>query len=240
MTGRPPAPERAAPPRPLDAYDHAILDRLGPLEGRRVLDAGCGAGDLTLELMKRGAEVTALDVSEGMVELARERAERWRPEVEARFVAARLEATGFADGEFDAVAGKWILHHTDVPPACAELARIVAPGGRAVLFENQGRNPLLRAARRRLAGRGPVASFGTPDERPLEVHDFRLLSRAFGALSVEYPSMYFFELLSRQALRYRGHRRLQALDRLVWRRLPGLRHWSYHVLLVAERTEGAR
>ena len=205
-----------------------------------MLDAGCGAGDLTLELVRRGAEVTALDVSEGMVELTRERVERWLPGANASFVAAPLERTGLPDGAFDAAAGKWVLHHCDVPPACAELARVVAPGGRAVLFENQGLNPLLRLARRRLVGRGPVGSFGTPDERPLERADLEALARAFGSLSVEYPSMYFFELLSRQVLRYRGHRRLQALDALVWRRLPALRRWSYHVLLVAERTSSRR
>jgi hypothetical protein len=155
-------------------------------------------------------------------------------------VTAPLEETGLEGGELDAVAGKWVLHHCDVPRASAELARIVKPGGRAVLYENQGRNPLLRLARRRLTGRGPVGSFGTPDERPLEVADFKLLAREFGSLSVEYPTMYLFELVSRQLLRYRGHTRLQALDAAVWRRAPSLRHLSYHVLLVADRTAAAR
>jgi ubiquinone/menaquinone biosynthesis C-methylase UbiE len=225
----------ALEPRPPDAYEQAILSALGDVEGAAVLDAGCGEGDLTLELLRRGARVTALDVSPGMLGVTRARVELFRPGAEARFVAAPVEATGLADGEFDRVAGKWVLHHADVSSAARELARVLRPGGRAAFYENQALNPVLSAARRRLVAKGRVRSFGTPDERPLERADFEAVRSAFGALSVEYPSMYFFELLSRQLLRYRGHRRLQALDALVWRRAPRLRRFSYHVLLVASK-----
>src|SRR5918992_3685626 len=74
------------PPRDPDPFELALLDALGPVEGLRVLELGCGAGDLSLELLRRGARLTALDVSSGMVELARARAERFRPGAEARFV----------------------------------------------------------------------------------------------------------------------------------------------------------
>jgi SAM-dependent methyltransferase len=222
-------------PRPPDAYDRAILAALGDVAGATVLDAGCGEGDLTLELLRRGARVTALDVSPGMLGVTRSRVELFRPGADARFVAAPVEDTGLRDGEFDRVAGKWVLHHAHVSSAARELARLLRPGGRAAFYENQSLNPLLSTARRRLVAKGRVPSFGTPDERPLERVDFEAVRSAFGTLSVEYPSMYFFELLSRQVLRYRGHLRLQGLDTLVWRHAPRLRRFSYHVLLVASK-----
>jgi 2-polyprenyl-3-methyl-5-hydroxy-6-metoxy-1,4-benzoquinol methylase len=55
-------------------YDRpAVLAALGPLTGRRVLDAACGPGLYLRELLRRGAEVTALAASPVMVRLARQR-----------------------------------------------------------------------------------------------------------------------------------------------------------------------
>jgi SAM-dependent methyltransferase len=222
------------PPRSPDEYERALLDALGPVAGLRVLEVGCGTGDIALELLARGAEVTALDLSPRMVELARARAARFRSDGAARFAAAPLEHTGLESGAFDRVVGKWILHHADVPAAARELARVLRPGGLAVFFENQDRNPLLRFARRRLLGVPGLLRVGTPDERPLGEDDLRALLDAFGDLELEYPSFYALEALSR-ALGHRAHRPLRALDGLVWRRLPRLRPYSYHVLVKLRR-----
>src|SRR5262245_24378081 len=55
-------------------YDRpAVLAALGPVTGRRVLDAACGPGLYLRELLERGAEVTAFDASPVMVSLARQR-----------------------------------------------------------------------------------------------------------------------------------------------------------------------
>jgi ubiquinone/menaquinone biosynthesis C-methylase UbiE len=193
-----------------------------------VLELGCGAGDLSLELLRRGARLTALDVSPGMVERARSRAPA------GEFLVAEAESTGLPDESFDLVVGKAVLHHVDVPAAAAELRRVLRPGARAVFFENQDRNPLLRLARRRLWGARGLHWVGTEDERPLGAADFAELRRTLGPVELSYPSFYFFEALSR-ALGHRLHRPLQSLDDLVWRRLPAARPWSWHVLVTVER-----
>jgi ubiquinone/menaquinone biosynthesis C-methylase UbiE len=221
----------AMPPRPLHEFDRAMLDRLGPVAGRQVLDAGCGAGEVTLELLARGARVTALDLSPGMVAVARERVKRFRPDAEAEFVVAPLERTELAESSRDLVVGKWVLHHVDLTPSVAEVARVLRPGGAGVFFENQALNPLLRFARRRLAGRAGVAMVGTPDEHPLDEEDFRLLARAFAHVELDYPNFYFFEIASRNLLRESAQAPAQALDRLVWRAVPALRRYGYHVLI---------
>ena len=51
----------------------AVLDFLGPLKGKRVLDAGCGDGTYSLEAAEREALVTGVDLSEDMLAVARER-----------------------------------------------------------------------------------------------------------------------------------------------------------------------
>jgi SAM-dependent methyltransferase len=191
-----------------------------------VLELGCGGGGLSLQLLRRGAQLTALDLSPRMVELARRRAP------EARFLVAPAEDTGLPEESFDRVVGKWVLHHVDVGAAAAEVRRLLRPGGRAVFFENQDRNPLLRVARRRLWGAHRLHWVGTRDELALTAADFAILRRTFGTVELSYPSFYFFEALSR-ALGHRAHRPLRGLDGVVWRRLPALRPWSWHVLVVA-------
>jgi SAM-dependent methyltransferase len=193
-----------------------------------VLELGCGAGDLSLELLRRGARLTALDLSPGMVALARQRAPG------ARFLVAPAEDTGLADESFDRVVGKAVLHHVDVAGAAREVRRLLRPGGRAVFFENQDRNPLLRAARGRLWGSPRLNWVGTQDEHALSRDDFAVLARTFDSVELTYPSFYFFEALSR-ALGHRMHRPLRGADSLIWRCLPPARRWSWHVLIVVER-----
>ena len=199
-----------------------------------MLEVGCGRGDLTLELLRRGARVTALDLSPGMVEVTRRRAGPLGAEV----AVAPVEETGLPAESFDRAVGKWIIHHADVPAAATELARVLRPGGKGVFFENQDRNPLLRVARR-LAWRAPgVHRVGTADERPLSAADLAALRGQFGDVELRYPSLYLFEALSR-ALGHRAHRRLSGLDASLWRRVPRLRPYGWHVLLVLDRRDSA-
>lgn len=219
------------PPGPLDPYTRAIVDALGPLDGVRVLEVGCGAGDLTLELVRRGAEVTALDFSAPLVDVTRARLDRWAAECSADVRVAPLEATGLPSDAFARVCGKWVLHHLDVAAAGAEVARVLEPGGTAVFFENHDRNPLLRVARRRLLGLPGVARVGTLDERPLSAADLDSLRERFAQVRCHYPSLYLGEVVSRQLLDHRLNRPLKALDSWLWRRVPRLRPYGYHVLL---------
>jgi SAM-dependent methyltransferase len=217
----------AEPPRPPDDYDRSLIAALQPLEGRRVLELGCGRGDLTLQLLDAGAEVTAVDVSPAMVDLARARAGG------ARFLVAPVEETGFGSDYFDRVTGKWILHHADVRAGGAEIRRVLRPGGQGVFFENQGVNPLLSFSRAHLVGRFGIPRFGTEDEHPLTRADYRLWSSMFARLELEYPDFHFFELLSRQLFfrHQRLRRTTRRFDRFLWERLPALRPYSFHVIV---------
>jgi len=217
-------------------YDAVILAAAGVGAGTRVLDLGCGAGDMTLALLARGAAVTSLDLSDGMLAVARRRVELYADGASATFVCAPVERTGLPPGSFDVVVGRWILHHVDLPAATAELARILAPGGRAVFLENSGANPILNVARDHVTGRFGIPRFGTKDERPLVAEDWRDLERGFARVRAEYPLVEFFALFSRQVFRYRSgvvESACRALDRLMAR--CGLRRYSYRVLVVAEK-----
>jgi magnesium-protoporphyrin O-methyltransferase len=113
------------------------------LRGARVLDAGCGAGALAVELAKRGAEVVAVDISPSLVKLARERA------------AGQL-GDGFVDwrvgdmldprlGEFDYVVAMDSLIHYDGPDIARVIAGLGARTANGVLFTVAPRTPALTA-----------------------------------------------------------------------------------------------
>ena len=92
----------------------------------RVLEVGCGAGALSMRVQRElGAQVIAIDTSERMVDLTRERG------VDAR-VADVLDLP-FESESFDCVAAGWLLYHVaDRQRAIAECARVLRPGGRFV------------------------------------------------------------------------------------------------------------
>ena len=90
----------------------------------RVLEVGCGAGAMSQRVRDElGAEVVAVDSSERMVELTRQRG------IEA-YVADVTELP-FGEAEFDCVFAGWVLYHVlDRDRAISECARVLKPGGR--------------------------------------------------------------------------------------------------------------
>jgi ubiquinone/menaquinone biosynthesis C-methylase UbiE len=107
----------------------AMLALAGDVAGRRILDAGCGAGPLSAALRDRGAIVTGFDKSAGMIELARR---RLGDDADLR-VADLAGPLPFPDDAFDDVTASLVLHYLeDWGPALAELRRVLKPGGRLI------------------------------------------------------------------------------------------------------------
>jgi SAM-dependent methyltransferase len=116
----------------------AILDLVGDVSGRRVLDAGCGSGPLVADLAARGAQVTGFDASPAMVRIAQE---RLGPDVPL-LVADLTAPLPFATGEFDDAVAALVLHYLeDWSGPLAELRRVLRPGGRLVVAVN---HPVIR------------------------------------------------------------------------------------------------
>ncbi|MDP2293023.1 MAG: class I SAM-dependent methyltransferase [Actinomycetota bacterium] len=123
-------------------YDRpALLDLLGPVDGLRVLDAGCGPGFYSENLLERGAHVVAIDASLPMVELARTRLGS-DTTVLQHMLGTPLP---FDDGTFDAVVCALTIHHVeDRHAALAELHRVLRPGGAMVLSTQHPTTDWLR------------------------------------------------------------------------------------------------
>ena len=124
--------------RGLGAADE-ILERVAqavcPQPGDDVLDVCCGPGLVAARLARDAGTVVGVDLTPGMLDLARRRTSDAGLS-NARFGQARAEALPFDDAAFDAVVSRLAIHHLlDPDPALREMARVLRPGGRLVVAD---------------------------------------------------------------------------------------------------------
>ena len=200
------------------------LERLGEVRGKRVLDLGCGHGMASVILARRGAQVTAVDLSLGYLREARERARA--SGVHVALAQADAEQLPFADGSFAGVWGSAILHHLDPGRAARELHRVLISGGLAVCCEPWGENPLLRWARAQL--RYPEKG-RTPDETPLRAADVAVFKRVFPKVAVQGHQL--LGMVSRLGGTRRRRPMLDRWDSALLARWPSLGRWCRYAVL---------
>lgn len=111
----------------------AILDGLGDLKGKRLLDVACGTGHLTGAAKARGAEAEGIDFAATMVAQA---ADNYP---DCTFTEGDAERLPYEDGRFGAVACSFgLLHMEDADTAIKETYRVLRPGGRYVFSTWRG------------------------------------------------------------------------------------------------------
>ena len=119
-----------------------ILEFTQPQQGETVLDAGCGSGIFSQPLVDAGMQLTGIDLSEPMLERAKQRLP------ESTFMTADMLDLPFADASFDKSVSITALEFIeDGQRAIAELFRVTKPGGLVVVATLNGLSPW--AARRR-------------------------------------------------------------------------------------------
>jgi ubiquinone/menaquinone biosynthesis C-methylase UbiE len=109
-----------------------LLETFAPIASMRILDLGCGAGQLARALARHGARVTGIDPAEEAIETAR------RVAPEARFEVASAERLPFPDRQFDGAVFLNSLHHVPravMGGALNEAGRVTSAGGFVVVIE---------------------------------------------------------------------------------------------------------
>jgi magnesium-protoporphyrin O-methyltransferase len=138
------------------------------LSGMRVLDAGCGPGDVCVALARRGAEVVGVDLSASLLDVARERMPR---DVADRIDLRAGDMTDPVHGRFDAVIAMDSLIHYRTPDLAAALGRLKARAG-PIHFTVPPKTPLLTLMH--LAGK----AFPRADRSPMIVPQSESVLRA--------------------------------------------------------------
>lgn len=173
-----------------------VVERAAIAPGERVLDLACGTGNAALLAAAAGARVTGLDSAPRLVEVARERVP------DAEFVVGDALDLPFDDGAFDAVLSVFgVIFVPDPARAIAEIVRVLAPRGRALLSAWCPEGPVTSMVG--VLGRG-LAAAGAPSRPRFAWHEPEAvaeLAAAHGAtvdaedgslaIEAESPEAYF-------------------------------------------------
>jgi ubiquinone/menaquinone biosynthesis C-methylase UbiE len=224
--------------RPVDEHWWELFDalvRVGGLQGRRVLEVGCGTGRLAEALEQRAlGRVWAVDASTAMVERAKALG------VNAR--VARADALPFKPGWFDAVVFRMVVHLVDRPRAFAEAARVLGPDGVLLVatedperFEDVWFAPFFPSAleleRSRFpddgALRAELAAAGFGDVQVERLTQARSIERDRALEILRTKGFSTFELLPADEY--------EAGVRLAEAALPAVTAYDYHWLIGAAR-----
>jgi 2-polyprenyl-3-methyl-5-hydroxy-6-metoxy-1,4-benzoquinol methylase len=213
-----------------------LMGGIGDLSGKRVLDYGCGCGELGVYLTSLGAEVYGFDLSAEGVKIARQTAARYH--LRASFEPMDAESLGYHDNTFDFVVGFGVLHHViKYRNASTELHRVLTPGGLAVFAETLWDNPFINFARR----------FTTEEDdagdAKLTHASIREFAGCFSHFEVkERHFLYMLKRLSRVPIRDLSRplrsrpiwKAVKRLDELLLR-IPPLRSWCGEVIITLRK-----
>ena len=123
----------------LEAYDQLDLPA-----GAEVFEGGCGPGYLVHALRERGAQVTAIDTSRGMVDLTAHRVGTQAAPCPAHLALGSIDALPIASNRYDVVTSCGVIEYlSDNRPTLAEFHRILKPGGYLVLPTTSAASPMF-------------------------------------------------------------------------------------------------
>jgi len=209
----------------------ACVTYFGDVNGKTVLDIGCGLGKNSIALARLGANVTAVDVSNTAIAKLNGFATNHNLPIEA--IAG--DALGIAElGTFDYVVGSMILHHIEpFPLFCDALYAAMKPGGKAFFYENNSASQLLVWMRSHVVGKLWVPKYGDDDEFPLTPQEVDVLRRRF-KVEQAFPEFFFFRLISRYLFRDRLGRIFAMADDFFYRHKL-LERYSYRQILLINK-----
>ena len=122
------------------AWQRPIRDMLGE-EPLKVLELACGTGEVTRLIHDLGHDVTALDFSEAMLEVARA---KHNGKERLRFILADAENTMEPDAAYDAIVCRHLVWTLTAPQATfREWLRLLGPGGRLLVYDGDWTKPSL-------------------------------------------------------------------------------------------------
>ncbi|MCI0590549.1 MAG: class I SAM-dependent methyltransferase [Gammaproteobacteria bacterium] len=212
-----------------------MLEMMGDMKGKQVLEYGCGEGWITRDLAKNGAIVSAFDISAEAINKTRGVLALDGVTDRCHIAQMGAEQLDYPDESFDLAIGFAILHHLDIKTAVRELHRVLKPGGVAYFAEPLGTNPAINLYRRL------TPQFRTEDEEPLNIKALTPLLSQFREI---HHSDYYVTALAAIGLAYLPfgarfypaiNRQLMRVDDRLLRLFPVLGHLAWYTILTLRK-----
>ena len=225
-----------------------ILKSLGNLKEKKVLELGCGAGEASVYLAKQKAEVTAIDISSGMLAVVQQLANKYQVHVTTRQAAS--DSMDFDDSTFDIVYAANLLHHVEIEPTVKEARRVLKKGGFFVSWDPLAYNPIINIYRRM------ATDVRTEDEHPLTMADLDTIRSHFADTSFRmtwfftlwlFCRFFLFERSDPNKERYwkkilvehkrleKQYKKLEKMDHSLLSIFPFLRRFCWNVTVIAKK-----
>lgn len=221
-----------------------ILKQMGPLKGKKILDVGAGLGESSVYFALLGADVTMVDISPKMVELAINLGKHYGVTINGVVCAA--ESLNVPDNSFDFVYIANLLHHIhDRGTLFSQVNAALKPGGQFYSWDPLTYNPVINVYRK------IATKVRTEDESPLTKGDLELAKKYFKnvqhqefwllsmAIFLKYflidrvdpnEDRYWKRILRETDASLWWFKPLQKIDGLL-AKLPLIRWWSWNIVM---------
>lgn len=213
---------------------NSLMNNLGNLEGKKVVDFGCGGGWLTKKLAGKGAEVWAFDISDEAVKKTKTMVERLNLQHRVHVDQMPAETLNYDSNIFDVIVGNAILHHVNLAASLKEIKRVLKKGGKAYFMEPLGHNLILNLYRRM------TPHLRSEDEVPMRFEHFKIIKDYFYKfeheeyyLTVLFALFCYFLGLKNLTLKTRDF--LFRLDQLILGLFPRAKKYCWYTILIMEK-----
>lgn len=156
-----------------------IKESLGDIKGKTLLDVGCGLGEASVFFALLGADVTSVDLSQGMLDAATKLAKKNNVEIKTHLASA--DNINLNESQrYDIIYAGNLLHHVDIEKTLLLLKPHLAENGMMATWDPLAYNPIINIYR------WIATKVRTPDEHPLTWKDLQLFKRTFNHVEVKY------------------------------------------------------
>jgi SAM-dependent methyltransferase len=231
-----------------------ILNQLGDLKNKRILELGTGAGEAAVYFALQGAHVTATDLSSGMLEVVKKVAAHHGVVLET-VVSPAEDLSAFPASSFDLVYAANTLHHVDIGKCLDEVKRVLKPGGYAAFWDPLAHNPVIKIYRKM------ATQVRTEDEHPIRRSDmgyfacrFKIVSKQFFWLTalLVFAKFYLIDRIHPNSDRYwrrvithepelrKWYKPLASIDRALLTFAPVLGWWCWNMAIIVRKEDDAQ
>jgi ubiquinone/menaquinone biosynthesis C-methylase UbiE len=228
-----------------------ILKQLGDIKNKRVLELGTGAGEAAVYFAIQGANVTATDLSPGMLEVVKKVAAHHGVTVETA-VSPAEDLSAFSANSFDVVYAANTLHHVDIGKCLDEVKRVLKPGGCGAFWDPLAHNPAINIYR------NMANEVRTEDEHPISRSDMKYFSSRFSIVSKQFfwlttllifakfylidrihpnSDRYWKRVVTHEAELRKWYKPLAAIDRALLTIFPVLGWWCWNMAIIVRKED---
>lgn len=207
---------------------------LGNVNGKKILDVGCGTGALSFYLVQNGADVIGIDLSKNFIMFCKAEAKRLGLSVEFREMNAQMP--DFPDESFDIIVGSRVIHHLPEPKLFfRETRRLLKKKGFIAFIEPLKKNPIVELNRKFFAPKER-----TTHEHPLFIADVKHAKKIFKNLEhyefflLSPLAMFFKRFISKSSLFKISYKVLNFIEKPLYK-IKVLQNYCWQIVFKSVR-----